>query len=182
MRGGFGQSRSNWRTWSNAPIESGYLLNDLEWQPQTQKVSEAFTVFPRTIEHILFRLTSMAQEIGRYGSFEGIIAWGETAILLMCVNQGYNGVRMHERDGEDRWRYCVSGREHGSLGGLVMMKYLLDTHIWLRSLMEPDRISVDASALLQDSDNEFLTSPLTFWETIILAERGRIELHQIQTL
>ncbi len=63
-----------------------------------------------------------------------------------------------------------------------MMKYLLDTHIWLRSLMEPDRISVDASALLQDSDNEFLTSPLTFWETIILAERGRIELHQIQTL
>ncbi len=56
------------------------------------------------------------------------------------------------------------------------MKYLLDTHIWLWSLLEPDKIGVDASAILQDDNNELLISPITLWEIMILAERGRLKL------
>jgi PIN domain nuclease of toxin-antitoxin system len=57
------------------------------------------------------------------------------------------------------------------------MKYLLDTHIWLWSLLEPDKIRSDVAAILQDSDNDLFISPITLWEIMILAERGRIELH-----
>ena len=57
------------------------------------------------------------------------------------------------------------------------MRYLLDTHIWLWSLLEPDRIDAHVLAILQDDDNELFISPITVWETMILAERGRIELH-----
>lgn len=57
------------------------------------------------------------------------------------------------------------------------MKYLLDTHIWLWSLLEPRRIGADAVAILQDDDNELFISPITPWEIMILAERGRMELY-----
>ena len=67
------------------------------------------------------------------------------------------------------------------MGSLVAMKYLLDTHIWLWSLLEPDRVSADAAAILEDDDNELFISPITLWETLILAERGKIELHPTPT-
>ena len=47
------------------------------------------------------------------------------------------------------------------------MKYLLDTHIWLWSLLEPDRIGSVAEAILQDDDNELYISPITLWEIMI---------------
>lgn len=57
------------------------------------------------------------------------------------------------------------------------MRYLLDTHIWLWSLLEPENIGADVAAMLQDDDNELFISPISLWEIMILAERGRIELH-----
>jgi len=56
------------------------------------------------------------------------------------------------------------------------MKYLLDTHIWLWSLLEPDKLSENIAQVLDDKDNELFISPITVWETMILAEKGRIEL------
>lgn len=56
------------------------------------------------------------------------------------------------------------------------MKYLLDTHIWLWALLEPNRISVHVADILNDSDNELFLSPISVWETLILAEKGRISL------
>jgi PIN domain nuclease of toxin-antitoxin system len=44
-------------------------------------------------------------------------------------------------------------------------------------MLEPDRIEARALALLNDNDNELFISPITVWETLILAERGKIELH-----
>jgi len=63
------------------------------------------------------------------------------------------------------------------MGSVVAMRYLLDTHIWLWSLLEPDRIGAPVLAILQDDDNELFISPITVWEIMILAERGKIELH-----
>ena len=57
------------------------------------------------------------------------------------------------------------------------MRYLLDTHIWLWSLLTPDKLNNNVEEVLRNNDNEFYISPITIWETLILAERGRIELY-----
>lgn len=57
-----------------------------------------------------------------------------------------------------------------------MNKYLLDTHIFLWSLLDPDRLSAEVTIILEDIDNELWLSPITSWEIIILAEKGRIKL------
>ncbi|MBF0378728.1 MAG: type II toxin-antitoxin system VapC family toxin [Desulfamplus sp.] len=56
------------------------------------------------------------------------------------------------------------------------MKYLLDTHIWLWSLIEPDKLDAKVVKVLENKDNELFISPITVWETLILAEKKRIEL------
>ncbi len=56
------------------------------------------------------------------------------------------------------------------------MKYPLDTHIWLWSLLEPDKLDENIVKVLENKDNELFISPITVWETLILAEKGRIEL------
>ncbi len=53
------------------------------------------------------------------------------------------------------------------------MKYLLDTHIWLWSLLEPDKLDADVVKILENTDNELFISPITVWETLILAEKKR---------
>jgi len=56
------------------------------------------------------------------------------------------------------------------------MKLLLDTHIWLWSLLEPNKLDKEMTSAFRKTDNEFFISPITLWETMILAEKGRIEL------
>jgi len=55
-------------------------------------------------------------------------------------------------------------------------KYLLDTHIFLWSLLEPDRLSAEVAAVLEDRGNELWLSPITSWEVIVVAEKGHIKL------
>jgi PIN domain nuclease of toxin-antitoxin system len=54
------------------------------------------------------------------------------------------------------------------------VKLLLDTHIWLWSLVEPERLSPKVSAALADPDNQRWLSPLSVWEALLLIERGRL--------
>ena len=56
------------------------------------------------------------------------------------------------------------------------MKLLLDTHIWLWSLLEPDRLTKKVAQALEDQANELWISPFSIWEAMILAEKGRIQL------
>ena len=56
------------------------------------------------------------------------------------------------------------------------MKYLLDTHIWLWSLLEPDKLDENIVQVLENKNNELFISPITVWETLILAEKNKIEL------
>ena len=48
------------------------------------------------------------------------------------------------------------------------MKLLLDTHIWLWSVLEPHRLSRRVAKALQDSSNELWLSPISIWELIVL--------------
>lgn len=56
------------------------------------------------------------------------------------------------------------------------MRLLLDTHIWLWSLLEPERLTPDVSAALGEPNHEIWLSPITIWEVLILAEKERLKL------
>ncbi len=56
------------------------------------------------------------------------------------------------------------------------MKLLLDTHIWIWALGEPGRLSSLVAQRLEDPANEIWLSPISVWETLLLAEKGRIQL------
>ena len=57
------------------------------------------------------------------------------------------------------------------------MKLLLDTHIWVWSVLEPHRLSRRVQHALQAEDNELWLSPVSTWEVLTLHAKGRIRLH-----
>jgi len=57
------------------------------------------------------------------------------------------------------------------------MKLLLDTHIWLWSLLEPQRLSRRVAKALADSRNELWISPISTWEVLVLCRKGRLVLN-----
>ena len=52
---------------------------------------------------------------------------------------------------------------------------LLDTHIWFWSLAAPDLLGKKLRQLLQKRGGIWL-SPISVWELLVLAERGRVRL------
>lgn len=58
------------------------------------------------------------------------------------------------------------------------MKLLLDTHIWVWSLVAPERLSSSVGAELVKAANEIWLSPVSVWETMLLIERGRITVEE----
>ncbi len=59
-----------------------------------------------------------------------------------------------------------------------MRGFLLDTHIWIWSLLDPERIVPAVADVLEAADSELWLSPISVWETAMLAEKGRIILNQ----
>jgi PIN domain nuclease of toxin-antitoxin system len=58
------------------------------------------------------------------------------------------------------------------------LKLLLDTHVWLWSLLAPERLRPEAVDALRDSSNRLHLSPVSVWEALLLTERGRVELRE----
>jgi PIN domain nuclease of toxin-antitoxin system len=56
------------------------------------------------------------------------------------------------------------------------MRLLLDTHIWFWSLAEKERLSDAVLRELEDSEGEIWLSPISIWELMMLADRGRVAL------
>ena len=56
------------------------------------------------------------------------------------------------------------------------MSLLLDTHIWLWSLLEPDRLSTTVRRTLTARGTALRLASISLWETLLLAERGRLIL------
>jgi PIN domain nuclease of toxin-antitoxin system len=56
------------------------------------------------------------------------------------------------------------------------LKILLDTHIWLWYLLGDRKLSIELQQIISSEINEIWLSPISVWETLILAEKGRIEL------
>ena len=58
------------------------------------------------------------------------------------------------------------------------MRLLLDTHIWLWSALQPDRISRRVARELSDPENELWLSPISVWELTFLHRKGRTKTPQ----
>ncbi len=50
------------------------------------------------------------------------------------------------------------------------------SHIWLWSLLEPEKLDKHITQVLVSGKNTLFISPITIWETLILAEKGKIDL------
>lgn len=58
------------------------------------------------------------------------------------------------------------------------MRLLLDTHIWLWSILTPDRLSPRVRRAFLNRDNELWLSPVSTWELTVLCSKGRIVLNE----
>ena len=58
------------------------------------------------------------------------------------------------------------------------MSLLLDTHIWLWSLLEPERLSADGLEAIGAPGAQHHLSPVSVWEAMILVEKGRIAVEE----
>jgi PIN domain nuclease of toxin-antitoxin system len=56
------------------------------------------------------------------------------------------------------------------------LNLLLDTHIWLWSVLEPRRLGRHTARELNNPENELWLSPISTWEALTLHRRGRIQL------
>ena len=56
------------------------------------------------------------------------------------------------------------------------MNLLLDTHIWVWSRLDPDRLTQRVGDALKDRANQLWLSPISIWETMLLIERGRLQV------
>jgi PIN domain nuclease of toxin-antitoxin system len=59
------------------------------------------------------------------------------------------------------------------------MKLLLDTHVWLWSMMQPERLSRGVRRELEKPANELYLSPISIWEMRQLERRGRFRSNQV---
>ena len=58
------------------------------------------------------------------------------------------------------------------------MRLLLDTHVWLWSLTDPDRLGRRARSAIVRGTSELWLSPISVWELLVLTERGRVRLDE----
>lgn len=56
------------------------------------------------------------------------------------------------------------------------MRLLLDTHVWRWSLSAPEKLGKRVRAAFTRRGTELWLSPISVWELLVLAERGRIKL------
>lgn len=56
------------------------------------------------------------------------------------------------------------------------MKYLIDTHVIIWFLSEPQHLSKKMKEILQNTSNTILFSPISFWEISIKFGSGKLDL------
>jgi PIN domain nuclease of toxin-antitoxin system len=58
------------------------------------------------------------------------------------------------------------------------MRLLLDTHIWIWSVVTPDKLRKNVAQALANQENELWLSPISLWELSVLVKKNRIELSE----
>ena len=57
-----------------------------------------------------------------------------------------------------------------------MNTYLLDTHSFLWSIWQPEKLGKQAVAVLENTDNKVFVSSITFWEISLKYALGKLTL------
>jgi PIN domain nuclease of toxin-antitoxin system len=65
--------------------------------------------------------------------------------------------------------------------GSARLNLLLDTHIWVWSHAAPERLAKRVTAALREATNRLWLSPISIWEFLLLAERGRLRPQEALT-
>lgn len=63
------------------------------------------------------------------------------------------------------------------MGDFQKLKFLLDTHIWIWGLMNPEKFSGKVISEIENSNNEIWLSSISVWEALILIEKRRLVLN-----
>ncbi len=58
------------------------------------------------------------------------------------------------------------------------MRYLLDTHIFIWSVLSPEKLSHKMISVLENEQHTLYISSMTIWEVLILAEKRKILFNQ----
>ena len=58
------------------------------------------------------------------------------------------------------------------------MNLLLDTHIWIWSVLEPQRLSRRVTRALTSPENQLWLSSISVWELLLLHRKGHIEFEE----
>jgi PIN domain nuclease of toxin-antitoxin system len=58
------------------------------------------------------------------------------------------------------------------------MRYLLDTHIWIWSLLAPEHLTRRVVRALENRESELWLSPISTWELLVLVRKGRVRLNK----
>lgn len=56
------------------------------------------------------------------------------------------------------------------------MKLLLDTHIWIWSVSDLERLTRRVAKALDDPQNQLWLSPISIWEAMLLHRKGRLNI------
>lgn len=62
------------------------------------------------------------------------------------------------------------------------MKYLLDTHTFIWSVMDSNKLSEKAKNIIEDSENEIFVSGISFWELAIKTQLGKMKFENFNIL
>ena len=64
------------------------------------------------------------------------------------------------------------------MGRCPLMKLLLDTHIWIWSVLDPTRLSQRVARAIDNPENQLWLSPISIWELLMLTRKGRLQLNE----
>ena len=62
------------------------------------------------------------------------------------------------------------------------MKYLLDTHTFIWSIMDSSKLSEKVRTIIENSNNEIFVSGITFWEIAIKTQIGKMKFENFNIL
>lgn len=62
------------------------------------------------------------------------------------------------------------------------MKYLLDTHTFIWSVMDSSKLSESVKEIIQNPDNEIFVSGISFWEIAIKTQIGKMKFENFNIL
>jgi len=62
------------------------------------------------------------------------------------------------------------------------MEYLIDTHVFIWFMMNPEKISKKVMKIITNEDNHIFISPISFWEMSIKHQNKKLDLGRINIL